>query len=76
MEGGNERGLCPLDYVPLSGERYQQDLINRDLLSTSLIVGTLGPGMWRDKFNSTSNVLVGVWDTNASEYVWVRRVSR
>ena len=37
---------------------YQQDLINRDLLSTSLIVGKVGPGMWCDKFNSTSNVLV------------------
>jgi hypothetical protein len=37
---------------------YQQDLINRDLLSTSLIVGKLGSGMWCDKFNSTSNVLV------------------
>ena len=37
---------------------YQQDLINRDLLSTSLIVGKVGPGMWCGKFNSTSNVLV------------------
>ena len=37
---------------------YQQDLINRDLLSTSLIVGKPGPGMWCGKFNSTSNVLV------------------
>ncbi len=37
---------------------YQQDLLNRDLLSTSLIVGKLGPGMWCGKFNSTSNVLV------------------
>jgi hypothetical protein len=35
-----------------------QDLINRDLLSTRLIVGKVGPGMWCDKFNSTSNVLV------------------
>jgi hypothetical protein len=35
---------------------YQQDLINRDLLSTRLIVGKVGPGMWCDKFNSTSNV--------------------
>ena len=25
---------------------YQQDLVNRDLLSKSLIVGKLGPGMW------------------------------
>ncbi len=25
---------------------YQQDLINRDLLSTKLIVGKVGPGMW------------------------------
>ena len=31
---------------PLSTETaYQQDLINRDLLSTSLIVGKVGPGM-------------------------------
>ena len=38
---------------------YQQDLINRDLLSTRLIRGTeVGPGMWCDKFNSTSKVLV------------------
>jgi hypothetical protein len=37
---------------------YQQDLINRDLLSTRLIVGKVGPGMWCVKFNSTSNVLV------------------
>jgi hypothetical protein len=37
---------------------YQQDLINRDLLSTRLIVGKVGSGMWCDKFNSTSNVLV------------------
>ena len=37
---------------------YQQDLINRDLLSTRLIVGKVGPGMWCGKFNSTSNVLV------------------
>jgi hypothetical protein len=36
---------------------YQQDLINRDLLSTSLIVGEVGPGMWCDKFHSTSNVI-------------------
>jgi hypothetical protein len=36
---------------------YQQDLINRDLLSTSLIVGKVGPGMWCGKFNSTSNVI-------------------
>ncbi len=34
---------------------YQQDLVNRDLLSTSLIIGKVGPGMWCDKFNSTSN---------------------
>ncbi len=33
-------------------------LINRDHLSTSLIVGKVGPGMWCVKFNSTSNVLV------------------
>jgi hypothetical protein len=33
---------------------YQQDLINRDLLSTRLIVGKVGPGMWCGKFNSTS----------------------
>jgi hypothetical protein len=37
---------------------YQQDLISRDLLSTRLIVGNLGSGMWCGKFNSTSNVLV------------------
>ncbi len=41
---------------------YQQDLINRDLLSTRLIVGKVGPGMWCDNCNSTSgypsNVLV------------------
>jgi hypothetical protein len=37
---------------------YQQDLINRDLLSTRLIVGKVGSGMWCVKFNSTSNVLV------------------
>jgi hypothetical protein len=37
---------------------YQQDLINRDLLSTRLIVGEVGPDMWCGKFNSTSNVLV------------------
>jgi hypothetical protein len=37
---------------------YQQDLINRDLLSTRLIVGKVGPGIWCGKFNSTSNVLV------------------
>ncbi len=44
---------------PLSTETsYQQDLINRDLLSTRLIVGKLGSGMWCGKFNSTSNVLV------------------
>ncbi len=35
-----------------------QDLINRDLLSTSLIVGKVRPGMRCGKFNSTSNVLV------------------
>ncbi len=40
---------------------YQQDLINRDLLSTRLIVGKVGPGMCCGKFNSTSNVLV--WET-------------
>ena len=37
---------------------YQQDLINRVLLSTRLIVGKVGPGMWCGKVNSTSNVLV------------------
>jgi hypothetical protein len=37
---------------------YQQDLINRDLLSTRLIVGKVSPGMWCGKFNSVSNVLV------------------
>jgi hypothetical protein len=36
---------------------YQQDLINRDLLSISLIVDKVGPGMWCGKFNSTSNVI-------------------
>ncbi len=34
---------------------YQRDLINRDLLSTSLIVSKVGSGMWCGKFNSTSN---------------------
>ena len=33
---------------------YQQDLINRDLLSTRLIVGKVGPGMWCGYCNSTS----------------------
>ncbi len=37
---------------------YQQNLINRDLLSTRLIVGKVGSGMWCVNFNSTSNVLV------------------
>ncbi len=37
---------------------YQQDLINRDLLSTRLIVGKVGSGMWCGKFNKSSNVLV------------------
>ena len=37
---------------------YQQDLINRDLLSTSLIVGKVGAGIRCCKLNSTSNVLV------------------
>jgi hypothetical protein len=37
---------------------YQQDLINRDLLSTRLIVDKVGSGMWCGKFNSTSNVVV------------------
>ncbi len=37
---------------------YQQDLINRGLLSTRLIVGKVGPGMWCGKFDSTSNALV------------------
>ena len=35
-----------------------KNLINRDLLSTWLIRGKVGPGMWCGKFNSTSNVLV------------------
>ena len=47
---------------------YQQDLIKRDLLSTRLIRGKVGPGMWCVKFNSTSNVLVC---ETKSEYVWV-----
>ena len=55
---------------------YQQDLIKRDLLSTRLIRGKVGPGirgkvgpgMWCGKFNSTSNVLVC---ETKSEYVWV-----
>ena len=33
---------------------YQQDLINRDLLSTRLIRGKVGPGMWCVNCNSTS----------------------
>jgi hypothetical protein len=37
---------------------YQQDLINRDLLSTRFIVGKVGSGMWCVKFNNTSIVLV------------------
>jgi hypothetical protein len=37
---------------------HQQDLINRDLLSTRLIVGKVGSGMWCVKFNRTFNVLV------------------
>ena len=37
---------------------YQQDLINRDRLSTDLIVGKLGQGMRCCKCKSTSNVLV------------------
>ncbi len=37
---------------------YQQDLINGDLLSTRLIDGKVGSGMWCGKFKSTSNVLV------------------
>jgi hypothetical protein len=37
---------------------YQQDHINRDLLSTRLIIGKVGSGMWCVKFNSTSNALV------------------
>jgi hypothetical protein len=62
---------------PLSTETaYQQDLIKRDLLSTRLIRGKVGPGirgkvgpgMWCGKFNSTSNVLVC---ETKSEYVWV-----
>ena len=36
---------------------HQQDWSKRDLLSTSLIVGTVGSGMWCVKFNSTSNVI-------------------
>ena len=47
---------------------YQQDLIKRDLLSTRLIRGKVGPGMWCGKFISTSNVLVC---ETKSEYVWV-----
>ena len=35
-----------------------KNLINRDLLSTRLIVGKVGPGLWCGKCNSTSNVLV------------------
>ena len=35
-----------------------KNLINRDLLSTRLIRGKVGPGMWCGKFNITSNVLV------------------
>jgi hypothetical protein len=50
---------------------YQQDLINRDLLSTRSIVGKVGPGMWCVKFNSTSNVLVCETQRKDSEYVWV-----
>ena len=42
----------------LTETTYQQDLNNRDLLSTSLIVGKLGPGMWSGNFKNTSNVLV------------------
>ena len=37
---------------------YQQDVINRDRLSTWLMVGKLGQGMRCWKCNSTSNVLV------------------
>jgi hypothetical protein len=33
---------------------YQQDLINRDLLSTRLIRGKVGAGMWCGNCNSTS----------------------
>ncbi len=53
---------------------YQQDLINRDLLSTRLIVGKVGPGttVWCDKFNSTSNVLdnglINSWLISKSPY--------
>jgi hypothetical protein len=35
---------------------YQQDLINRDLLSTSLIVDKVGSDLCCDKFNSTSDI--------------------
>ncbi len=35
---------------------YQQDLINRDLSSTSLIACKVDPGMLCGKFDSTSNV--------------------
>ena len=47
---------------------YQQDLINRDLLSTWLIRGKVGPGMWCVKFNSTSNVLVCVTQRKVNMY--------
>jgi hypothetical protein len=51
---------------------YQQDLINRDLLSTRLIVGKVGPGMWCGNCNSTSgypsNVLVCVTQRKVNMY--------
>jgi hypothetical protein len=39
---------------------YQQDLINRDILSTSLIVGKVGPGMWCGKGNRNTHY-PGTW---------------
>ncbi len=50
---------------------YQQDLINRDLLSTRLIVGKVGPGMRCGKFNSTSNVLVCETQRKVNMYGYV-----
>jgi hypothetical protein len=47
---------------------YQQDLINRDLLSTRLIVGKVGPGTRCGKFNSTSNVLVSETQMKVNMY--------
>ena len=45
-----------------------KNLINRDLLSTWLIRGKVGPGMWCVKFNSTSNVLVCVTKRKVNMY--------